>query len=272
MATSSNPARIMLWSTPRSVSTAFARSMTARGDTEMFWEPYLACYSFGPDREIHWGDDLPNMLNDKYTYSYIKELLNADYPGAKVLFVKGMVEGIRGHFDVVERTYKHSFLIRHPKKSFRSLARLESDLNPLTSDFNLRTFKEIYHDLERFYHHVETEFGQSAPTIIDADDLVTQPEKILPKYCEAMGIDFKPKMLNWESVNADQLNWHCTDVGDIANSSVKDSIVLSNALKGSGFGKAPDPTKESSSTALVKQCAEHALPAYERLYALRIRP
>ena len=200
-----------------------------------------------------------DMLNDKYTYSYIKELLNADYPGAKVLFVKGMVEGIRGHFDVVERTYKHSFLIRHPKKSFRSLARLESDLNLLTSDFNLRTFKEIYHDLERFYHHVQTEFGQAAPTIIDADDLVTQPEKILPKYCEAMGIDFKPNMLNWESVNADQLNWHCTDVGDIANASVKDSIVLSNALKGSGFGKAPDPTKESSSTALVEECVEHAI-------------
>ncbi|XP_063970006.1 uncharacterized protein LOC129283047 isoform X1 [Lytechinus pictus] len=271
MASSQNPARIMVWSTPRSVSTAFARSMSARGDTEVFWEPYLACYSFGPDREIHWGDGMPNMLNDKYTYSYIKELLNADYPGAKVLFVKGMVEGIRGHFDVVDRGYKHSFLIRHPKKSFRSLARIENDLN-LSPVFNLRTFKDIYHDLERFYQFVQTDFGQSAPPIIDADDLVTQPEKILPKYCEAMGIAYTPKMLDWESVSADQLNWHCTDVGDIANPTLKDSIVLSNAMKGKGFGKAPDPTKETSSPAIVEECAEHALPAYERLYALRIQP
>ena len=49
--TTSDPARIAVWSTPRAVSTAFARSMSARGDTEVFWEPYFACHNFGPDRE-----------------------------------------------------------------------------------------------------------------------------------------------------------------------------------------------------------------------------
>ena len=92
------------------------------------------------------------MLNDKYTYSYISELLNADYPDANVLFVKGMVEGIRGHFDVVESSYKHSFLIRHPRKSFRSFERVSKELN-LGDSFDAG-LKNIYHDLERFYKHV----------------------------------------------------------------------------------------------------------------------
>ncbi|XP_071503835.1 uncharacterized protein [Diadema antillarum] len=264
-------ARVMIWSTPRSISTAFARSMSARGDTEVFWEPYLACYSFGPDRKIHWGDHIPGMLNDKYTYSYIDHILNDDYPNSKVLFVKGMIEGIRGNFDVVDSKYKHSFLVRRPEKVFRSLERLTKETPGMPEDF-MTGFKNIFHDLEDFYNHVQTKFGQSSPPIIDADDLVTHPETILPKYCDAMGIEFTPKMLKWDSVDPSQLSWHCTDVGDIANEEMKKTVVLSNAMQSKGFGKAPDPTKSSKPSATVAEYAQHAMPVYQRLYDLRIKP
>ncbi|XP_071503842.1 uncharacterized protein [Diadema antillarum] len=272
MASSTNDkARLMIWSTPRSISTAFARSMSARGDTEVFWEPYLACYSFGPDRKIHWGDHIPGMLNDKYTYSYIDTILNADYPNSKVLFVKGMVEGIRGSFDVVDAKYKHSFLVRHPEKMFRSLERLVTAIPGAEPDF-INGFKNIYHDLEDFYKHVQTKFGQPSPPIIDADDLVSHPETILPKYCEAMGIEFTPKMLEWDSVDPSQLNWHCTDVGDIANEVLKNTVIFSNAMHSQGFGKAPDPTKSAKPSPTVAEYAEFAMPVYQRFYDLRIKP
>ncbi|XP_072167010.1 uncharacterized protein [Diadema setosum] len=272
MASSSDDkARIMIWSTPRSVSTAFARSMSARGDTEVFSEPYLACYNYGPERKANWGDSATGMLNDKYTFSYVDKILNADYPNSKVLFVKGMVEGIRGNFDVVDAKYKHSFLVRHPEKMFRSFELMLTSIPGAPADF-IHNLKTIYHDLEDFYRHVQTKFGQLSPPIIDADDLVSHPETILPKYCEAMGIEFTPKMLEWDGVDPSQLNWHCTDVGPISIEELKNTVIFSNAMQSKGLGKAPDPTKSSTSSPIVAEYAEYAMPVYQRFYDLRIKP
>ena len=46
----SNYPIIALWAVPRSVSTAFERMMAARGDFQVFNEPFSRAYYFGPDR------------------------------------------------------------------------------------------------------------------------------------------------------------------------------------------------------------------------------
>nr|XP_054771625.1 uncharacterized protein LOC129279546 [Lytechinus pictus] len=272
----SGPVRIMLWSTPRSVSTAFARSMSTRGDTEVFWEPYFSCYFFGPDGAERIGElpfDGTELTNEKYTHNYVNKLLGYDFPVSRILFVKDMVEGIKDDFNVVKSGYKHSFIIRHPRKTFRSLYRSNQARKVSQDNANLiKRHKDVYHILEQFYRHVQTELDQGAPPIIDADDLVNQPEKLLLKYCQATGIEYTPKMLKWESVDADQLNWHCTDVGIFARPETNKSLMLSNALKGQGFGKAPDLTKDMKLPSAIEEMIKHALPAYEKLYNLRIKP
>jgi hypothetical protein len=35
--------------------------------------------------------------------------------------------------------------------------------------------------------------------LVDADDLVREPEKILRKYCEMVGVEFKKEMLEWKA-------------------------------------------------------------------------
>nr|XP_054757915.1 uncharacterized protein LOC129264072 [Lytechinus pictus] len=269
---SSDQARIMIWSTPRSLSTAFTRSMSARGDTKIFWEPYLNCYSYGPDRTLHWADDIPGVLNDKYTFTYVNDMMGKFQPGSKVLFAKCMIEGIAGNFDVISPGYKHTFLIRHPLKMYRSFEKLCEDLVPI--DYKT-TFKNIYQELEKFYDHVINELGQSAPPIIDADDLLAQPKTVLSKYCEMIGIPFTPKMLKWDCVeNLSVLDWECTDVGAITRPEHTEGLSISKALQSTGFGddskkKTNDSSKDYSDD--VKECAEHALPVYERLYDLRIK-
>ncbi|XP_041467672.1 branched-chain-amino-acid aminotransferase-like protein 2 [Lytechinus variegatus] len=268
---SSNQARIMIWSPPRSLSTAFTRSMSSRGDTKIFWEPYLNCYSYGPDRTDHWADDFPDLLNDKYTIDYVNSLMKEPHPNSRVLFAKCMIEAIQGNFDVVLPHYRHTFLIRHPLKMFRSYEKLTKGVIPI--DFRV-TFKNIYQELEKFYDHVINELGQSAPPIIDADDLLAQPEAVLSNYCELVGIPYTPKMLKWESVkNPSVLNWECIDVGAITQTKYSQGLSLSKALQSTGFGdgskkKTNDSNQDYSDD--VKECAEHALPAYERLYDLRI--
>ena len=41
---------VVLWSTPRRVSTAFDKLMRGRGDHRVFAEPFSVPFSFGPDR------------------------------------------------------------------------------------------------------------------------------------------------------------------------------------------------------------------------------
>ena len=35
--------------------------------------------------------------------------------------------------------------------------------------------------------------------MVDADDLVREPEKVLRKYCEMVGCKFKKEMLEWKA-------------------------------------------------------------------------
>ena len=176
-----------------------------------------------------------------------------------------MVEAISWNYGIVSQKYKHSFLIRDPFKMYSSYEKLSGKSVPI--DFRV-TFKNIYHELEAFYNHVVTALGQSAPPIIDADDLLQQPDKILPKYCDAMGIPYTPGMLSWESISdATELNWECTDVGPIAVR--KNFPALITAFSSTGFlgGEAEHEFSED-----VRECATHAMPVYKRLYELRIKP
>ena len=66
------PARVMLWSLPRSCTTVFTRSIEALGGCEIFWEPFVSCHFYGPERRNFFADDRPDLLNDKYTYSYVR--------------------------------------------------------------------------------------------------------------------------------------------------------------------------------------------------------
>ena len=209
-------------------------------------------------------------MNEKYTFSYVKELLEDSHPDSGVLFAKCMIEAIAWNFDVAPSGYKHSFLIRDPFKMFRSYEKLS---NVVPIDFKA-TFKNIYHDLQAFYQHVITKLGQSAPPILDADDLLQHPDKVLPKYCDAMGIPYTPDMLHWESINdPGTLNWECVDIGAIAQYKYRSSLALSKAFTSSGFaGSANEKDHDTLYSEDVLECANHAMPVYKRLYKFRIKP
>lgn len=38
--------------------------------------------------------------------------------------------------------------------------------------------------------------------LVDAEDLVSRPEKTVQAYCQYIGIDFKPEMLQWQEDDA----------------------------------------------------------------------
>ena len=50
------------------------------------------------------------------SYQWIKDQLEAEAPGKKLIFCKDMVEGIEDRKEMIPSGFRHVFLIRHPAK------------------------------------------------------------------------------------------------------------------------------------------------------------
>ena len=149
----------MLWSAPRSRSTAFFRMMAERGDFTMVHEPF----------------------------SYLAELGYADVAGERVTSAADLIGALgvlarRGRVFAKETTgrrypevlaepqflaagARHTFLIRHPRETIASRYALDPRAGLDTAGFESQY--EIFTEVSRLA-------GQ-APAVIDSDDLITRP-------------------------------------------------------------------------------------------------
>ncbi|XP_072027724.1 uncharacterized protein [Amphiura filiformis] len=219
----------MLWCVPRSVSTSFLKCMTNVPNSQMWYEPYimtLECSNYGKYRK-----DMVNMMQDAWgaketmtvatfgsgisggylaadkSYSWIKTELEKTPPDdKKIVFCKEMSRGIDGLYEYIPDGFRHTFLIRHPYRVFQSWDRM---INRSIEDESKRMkisdlpeylwpsgffFKEQY-DL---YQHVKEHY-ESNPVIIDTDDLLADPGRILKAYCQAVGIPYTDDLLHWDT-------------------------------------------------------------------------
>ena len=96
----------------------------------------------------------------------------------------------------MESEFKHTFLIRNPKKVIRSLYR--GIINSHETGWNFFDPEEIgFRQLLELYEFVVKEFD-SSPIVIDADDLLESPEEMMKKYCEGTGLVYQENMTTWE--------------------------------------------------------------------------
>lgn len=120
------------------------------------------------------------------------------------------------------RGFHWTFLIRHPRKSIPSYFRCTiPPLDEVTGFHQFMPNEAGYDELRRLFDHLLNQgiigparAGETTPvdealnggestgpscsiTVIDADDLLVSPEAILKVYCNEVGIDYKPSMLEW---------------------------------------------------------------------------
>lgn len=114
--------------------------------------------------------------------------------------------------------FHFTFLIRHPRYAIPSYYRC--CIPPLverTKFFDFMPSEAGYEELRRLFDYCkETGLvgpdvcGQGANTfnsdsnspqicVIDADDLLDDPEGVLRQYCDSIGVDFRQEMLTWDS-------------------------------------------------------------------------
>ncbi|PSK51872.1 hypothetical protein B9Z65_3139 [Elsinoe australis] len=126
----------------------------------------------------------------------------------------------------VLRQFHFGFLIRHPKHSIPSYWRCTiPPLDKITGFYNFMPEEAGYDELRRIFDYMK-DTGIVGPkisgqetngtnghtnganvhnpnevpiTLVDADDLLDNPEPIMRKFCEAVGIKFDPQMLEWDT-------------------------------------------------------------------------
>lgn len=238
--------RIAMWSGPRNLSTTMMRSFGARADTAAIDEPFYAAYLRLTGLRHPMTDEI--FSAHEADPQKVIDHLTGPVPGGKTVFyqkhmVHHMVGGIP--MDWLGRIERHVLLIRHPARVVASYARKMEALSPEAMGFPQQ---------EALWQQLSEVLG-AAPVIVDADNILQDPEGVLRRLCAAIGLDWDSAMLGWPAgPRAEDGAWapHWYDA----------------VWRSTGFGPPPGPLPELSGEAA--RIAEGALATYERLLAAHV--
>ncbi|CAD5118418.1 DgyrCDS7128 [Dimorphilus gyrociliatus] len=116
--------------------------------------------------------------------------------GKQYIFAKDAAYQLGGRFDAIPEGFQHTFLIRNPSKTVRSLYNII--LNGEETGWTYFDASEVgFKQLMELFKHVTTTLCQEA-IVIDADDLFKNSAGILKKYCQKIGMEYKDSMIQWD--------------------------------------------------------------------------
>ncbi|XP_033111292.1 branched-chain-amino-acid aminotransferase-like protein 2 [Anneissia japonica] len=265
----SSPLRVIVWSAPRCMSTAFTRSIMTLDESEVLHENFAAAYFLGPERPLRLGRK-GLCLAPYYTYDYVKTMFEQDVPGKKVIFAKDFPFALQGKYDKLPENYVHTFLIRNPTKVFMSIRdRYNTWFRQLYFGTEIQTYQpechQFFEEIWKLYDHLKNKLMKPV-IVIDVDDFLKDPEAMMKIYCQATGIPFRRSMLSWKPRGIRQMDWQCSSILNIC------AWLLGwydNALNSNGFRKSRSPTRIPKKSMLppdIRKAVEISEPYYKLLY------
>jgi len=187
MSPSTNAARIAMWSGPRNISTAMMRSWGNRADTAVIDEAFYAFYLNATGKKHPGADEV--IASGETNWRKVIEGLTGPIPnGKRILYQKQMTHHLLPQVDQQWlSTVTNCFLIRDPREVIASYIKKNPD--PALEDLGFVQQAEIF----------DFVFNQtnSVPLVIDAKDVLQNPERILRLLCDAIGVEFENAMLSW---------------------------------------------------------------------------
>jgi Sulfotransferase domain len=240
------PVRIAMWSGPRNISTAMMRAWGNRADTFVIDEPFYAFYLSVTGKEHPGAKEV--IASGETDWRKVIALLTGPIPNRKrIFFQKQMAH----HFlPEVDREWlgavTNCFLIRDSREVIASyVKKLE---NPALPDLGFTQQAEIF-DLVRSRTN-------SVPPVVDAKEVLENPERMLRLLCEAVGAEFSDAMLSWQpGLRETDGVWASHWYGEVAKTTSFQPYHPSAA-------KIPVHLRE-----IYERCCE----SYEKLYEYRLR-
>ncbi len=236
-----------MWSGPRNISTAMMRAWGNRPDTFVIDEPFYAFYLRATGKKHPGADEI--IASGETDWRKVVEQCGRRLSaptGKKIFYQKQMTHHL---LPEIEREWlvgmTNCFLIRDPREAILSYVKKQGD--PTLEDLGLVQQAEIF-------DWVCARTG-SIPPVIDASDVLQNPERILRLLCIAVTIEFDESMLSWPSgLRETDGVWARFWYGEVAKSTSFQQYKLREAI-------VPDRLRE-----LHEQCREY----YERLYEYRL--
>jgi hypothetical protein len=223
------------------------RSFASRSDTFVADEPFYGCFlkTSGADRPMR-AEVIAAMDCD---WRSVMASLRCEAPdGSPIWYQKHMwhhMIGSIGYDDFAG--FSHAFLIREPERMIVSYLRKRE--SAAFEDFGLERQLE-------FFERESDRLGQ-APPVIDAGDVLMNPQKVLAQLCEELAIPWDIAMLSWlpgpqETDGPWAPHWY-------------------GAVEAS-TGFHPPETDQVELTEEGRSLADRCRPYYDRLAAYRLRP
>ena len=179
--------RMAMWSGPRNISTAMMRAWGNRRDTAVVDEPFYAYYLKASGKEHPGADEV--IATGGIDWRKVVAQLTGPIPsGKRIFFQKHMTHHL---LPEVDRRWlsgmTNCFLIRDPREVIASYVKKRED--PALEDLGFVQQTEIF-------DFVRTR-ANSIPPVVDAKDVLENPERMLRLLCDAVAIEFSKSMLSW---------------------------------------------------------------------------
>jgi len=179
--------RIAMWSGPRNLSTAMMRSFGSRADTFVSDEPFYGCFLKASGADHPMRDEVIAAMDCDWR-SVMTTLRGEPLDGAPIWYQKQMWHHMTGPIGYEDFDgFKHAFLIREPERMIASYLRKR----------DVATFEGFGMDRQAEFFEREADRLGHAPPVIDANDVLADPETTLARLCGALGIPWDHAMLTW---------------------------------------------------------------------------
>jgi len=180
--------RIAMWSGPRNLSTAMMRSFGNRADTFVSDEPFYGAYLKAGGADHPMRNEVIAAMDCDWG-SVMRTLAGPAPGGAPIWYQKHMWHHMVGPIDHGNFAgFTHAFLIREPERMIASYLRKRE--SAALEDLGLERQAQFFErEAERLGH---------APPVIDAADVLKDPEGVLSALCDRLAIGWDPAMLHWQ--------------------------------------------------------------------------
>ena len=174
-----------MWSGPRSISTALMRSFENRLDTFVTDEPFYAHYLQKTGIDHPFREEVLAYGN-KVWNSVVDEITGPIPEGKEIWYQKHMAQHNLPSCDMkwVEKL-QNCFLIRHPREVILSYSQ----------KYEISSISQLGYPQQTALFNMLNMCAP--PLVIDAGDVLKNPDQILKLLCEKLAIPFYDKMLSW---------------------------------------------------------------------------
>ena len=182
----SSTRKIMLWSSPRNISTALMYSFAQREDTSVLDEPFYAYYLTHVNPAVYHPGKEEILNSQSSNFSEIVTKME-EFNDRDVLFVKNMTHHLTKTNFNFSRNWYHVILTRNPKSAYNSFKKVID--KPTVLDLGYK---------EQYSIGLKLKVQNIPFYVLSSEELLNSPKKELENLCNFLNINFNNNMLSWD--------------------------------------------------------------------------